>query len=52
MKRLMAFGASMLVTAVLLAGLGSNAYLVDNTPAGQVQITQLNAELLLARAAP
>jgi len=42
MKRLIAFGASILVNVVLLGAVGWNAYLADNTPPGHVSVTQLD----------
>jgi hypothetical protein len=55
MKRLIAFGASLLLNAVLLGAVSWNAYVVDKAPPGHVSVTQLNgsdSELWLAKAAP
>jgi hypothetical protein len=41
MKRFIAFGASLLVNALLLGAVSLNAYLADKTPAGEVSVTQV-----------
>jgi hypothetical protein len=41
MKRFIAFGASLLVNALLLGAVSLNAYLADKTPAGEVYVTQV-----------
>jgi hypothetical protein len=50
-----ALTVSLLLNALLLGAVSWNAYLVDQTPAGHVSVSQVgssDSELWLARAAP
>lgn len=57
MNRLIGFGASLIVNLVLVGAVGWAAHLVDTTPAGKVEVVQLNDRdtgnlIMLARTAP
>jgi len=57
MNRLIGFGASLIVNLVLVGAVGWTAHLVDTTPAGKVEVVQLNDTdtsdlIMLARTAP